>query len=235
MSESPLLWTCVAGLNKDRREECLSHLLWEVKVHVSKSWCLKFIGCLLSFFMCACVRGHHGLSPQGMAATWRHSWSGPEGGWGKRWWCSPAAGGKNCPPPGRPHGSAARWCSCKHTVVMCRGLNGSSHVPANGTVWRMPFSPVNVLLRLLYGFNGTLKFTEVGPFFPQPTVMLAFVSCDKVCSLRLLHFICSPNTIQFQNIWHNSGKYDPSTLMNRHLFFPSYTTIIPNIIINKMQ
>lgn len=37
-------------------------------------------------------------------------------------------------------------------------------------------APVYVLLRLLYGFNGTLKFTEVGSFFPQTTVVFAFVS-----------------------------------------------------------
>lgn len=29
-----------------------------------------------------------------------------------------------------------------------------------------PFPPVDVLLRLLYRFNGTLKFTEVRSFFP---------------------------------------------------------------------
>ena len=44
----------------------------------------------------------------------------------------------------------------------------------------MPLSPVNVLLRLLYRVNGTLKFTEVCSFFSQPTVMFAFVSCEKV-------------------------------------------------------
>lgn len=37
-------------------------------------------------------------------------------------------------------------------------------------------APVNVLLRLLYRFDGTLKFTEVCTLFPQPTVMLVFVS-----------------------------------------------------------
>lgn len=29
-----------------------------------------------------------------------------------------------------------------------------------------PFPPVDVLLRLLYRFNGTLKFAEVRSFFP---------------------------------------------------------------------
>lgn len=37
-------------------------------------------------------------------------------------------------------------------------------------------APVDVLLRLLYGFNGTLKFAEVRSFFPQPAVVFAFVS-----------------------------------------------------------
>lgn len=37
-------------------------------------------------------------------------------------------------------------------------------------------APVNVLLRLLYRFNGTLKFTEVCSFFPHTAVVFAFVS-----------------------------------------------------------
>lgn len=35
---------------------------------------------------------------------------------------------------------------------------------------------VNVVLRLFDGVNGTLKFTEVGPFFPQSVVVFALVS-----------------------------------------------------------
>lgn len=42
-----------------------------------------------------------------------------------------------------------------------------------------PFPPVDVLLCLLYRFNGTLKFTEVRSFLPQTVVVFAFVSCNK--------------------------------------------------------
>lgn len=48
-----------------------------------------------------------------------------------------------------------------------------------------PFPPVDVLLRLLYRFNGTLKFAEVGSFFPQTVVVFAFVSCDKSGHFRV--------------------------------------------------
>lgn len=51
-------------------------------------------------------------------ATWRCSWSGPEGGRGKRWWHSRAAAGRSCSPPGWLIDSAAHWCSCGHTHVM---------------------------------------------------------------------------------------------------------------------
>lgn len=54
---------------------------------------------------------------------------------------------------------------------------GSQH--AQGAAPPAPLSPVYVLLRLLYRFNGTLKFTEVRSFFPQPTVVFAFVSCKQ--------------------------------------------------------
>lgn len=53
---------------------------------------------------------------------------------------------------------------------------GAALRPACRTTPQRTDAPVNVLLRLLYRFNGTLKFTEVRSFFPQPTVMLAFVS-----------------------------------------------------------
>lgn len=53
---------------------------------------------------------------------------------------------------------------------------GAALHPARCTTPQHGDGPVNVLLRLLYGFNGTLKFAEVCSFFPQPIVMLAFVS-----------------------------------------------------------
>lgn len=53
---------------------------------------------------------------------------------------------------------------------------GGALRPAGCTAPQHADAPVYVLLRLLYRFNGTLKFTEVCSFFPQPTVMLAFVS-----------------------------------------------------------
>lgn len=97
---SPLFWTCVVGLNKDREKRGQSSRLL---VSHCDAWCSE------SVWVCLCVWGHHSLC---MAATWRHSWSGPEGGWGKRWWRSRAAGGKRRLPPGLPHDSAAHWCSC---------------------------------------------------------------------------------------------------------------------------
>lgn len=48
--------------------------------------------------------------------------------------------------------------------------------PACCTTPQHTDAPVNVLLRLFYRFNGTLKFTEVCSFFPQPAVVFAFVS-----------------------------------------------------------
>lgn len=53
---------------------------------------------------------------------------------------------------------------------------GAALHPTRCTTPQHGDGPVNVLLRLLYGFNGTLKFAEVCSFFPQPIVMLAFVS-----------------------------------------------------------
>lgn len=53
---------------------------------------------------------------------------------------------------------------------------GAALHPTRCTTPQHGDGPVNVLLRLLYGFNGTLKFAEVCSFFPQPIVMLTFVS-----------------------------------------------------------
>lgn len=99
-----------------------SHLSWEVKVHTSKPpppplRRLTFREYVSVF---VCVRASLSLSLRRMAATWRRSWSGPEGGWGKQWWRSRAAGGRSCPPPGRPLGSAAHRCSYGHTEMKRR-------------------------------------------------------------------------------------------------------------------
>lgn len=59
---------------------------------------------------------------------------------------------------------------------------------AHGAASPAPVSPVYVLLRLLYRFNGTLKFTEVRSFFPQPTAVFAFVSCKQsVLNMAAFH------------------------------------------------
>lgn len=53
---------------------------------------------------------------------------------------------------------------------------GAALHPTGCTAPQHADTPVDVLLRLLYGFNGTLKFAEVGAFFPQPVVVFTFVS-----------------------------------------------------------
>lgn len=60
-------------------------------------------------------------------------------------------------------------------VVALLEERGAFH-PACRTTPQHTDVPVNVLLCLFYRFNGTLKFTEVCSFFPQPAVMLVFVS-----------------------------------------------------------
>lgn len=81
---------------------------------VTVRWLERANGCV-SVCVCLCVCASASLSLHGMAATWRRSWSGPEGGRGTQWWRSRAAGGRSRPPPGLLRDSAARWCSCKHS------------------------------------------------------------------------------------------------------------------------
>lgn len=176
------LWLCFSN-NRRRREveeTIKATSSWEVKVHILHSDAQmvresqRLRGCVC---VCRCVCASASLSLRGMAATWRRSWSGPEGGRGTRWWRSRAAGGRSRPPAGLPRDSAARWCSCKTQRVLRAGRVITSRSRCRGKSGSL--SPVYVLLGLLYGINGTLKFTEVRSFFPQPAVVFAFVSCNK--------------------------------------------------------
>lgn len=62
------------------------------------------------------------------------------------------------------------------------------------------FSPVDVLLRLLYGFNGTLKFAEVCSFFPQTTVVFTFVSCSNTLNALFCHIVKSSNRTSWAGV-----------------------------------
>lgn len=63
-----------------------------------------------------------------------------------------------------------------------------------GGASRRAGSPANVLLRLLYGFNGTLKFTEVRAFLPQTTAVFALVTWNKVCE-KYMNLLPPPATL----------------------------------------
>lgn len=103
-------------------------------------------------------------------ATWARNWWRPAAGRGRRWPRSPAAAGRwRRPPSGQSRGSAARWCSCDEAEREKRRCHLSLSLI-------LSLSPVDVLLRLLDGLNGTLKFAEVRPFFPQPAAVFALVS-----------------------------------------------------------